>query len=73
MRFGKKNAAPNGNHVETIPAGNEQPIAIVEPSDDPPDGGYGWVVCYALGQLNGFTWGVAAVREIGRKLLLALS
>jgi hypothetical protein len=39
--------APNGN----IPA-----------PDDPPEGGYGWVVCGAVSLINGFTWGVAAVR-----------
>ena len=30
-------------------------------SDDPPEGGYGWVVCGAVALINGFTWGVAAV------------
>lgn len=29
--------------------------------DDPPEGGYGWVVCGAVSLINGFTWGVAAV------------
>jgi hypothetical protein len=29
---------------------------------DPPEGGYGWVVCGAVSLINGFTWGVAAVR-----------
>ena len=28
----------------------------------PPEGGYGWVVCGAVSLINGFTWGVAAVR-----------
>jgi hypothetical protein len=31
--------------------------------DDPPEGGYGWVVCGAVSLINGFTWGVAAVRS----------
>lgn len=30
-------------------------------SEDPPEGGYGWVVCGAVSLINGFTWGVAAV------------
>jgi len=30
-------------------------------SDEPPEGGYGWVVCGAVALINGFTWGVAAV------------
>ena len=61
MRFGREKTPPNGNHTEDVAPGNEQSAAIVVPTDDPPDGGYGWVVCFALGQLNGFTWGVAAV------------
>lgn len=28
----------------------------------PPEGGYGCVVCGAVSLINGFTWGVAAVR-----------
>ena len=64
MRFSREKTLQNGNHVETAQPGNEQLAAIVEPSDEPPDGGYGWVVCFALGQLNGFTWGVAAVRTL---------
>lgn len=34
--------------------------AITEAQDDPPDGGYAWVVCGALSGINCFTWGVAA-------------
>lgn len=30
-------------------------------TDDPPEGGYGWVVCGAVSLINAFTWGVAAV------------
>lgn len=30
--------------------------------EPPPEGGYGWVVCGAVSLINGFTWGVAAVR-----------
>lgn len=42
----------------TVPSENAQEEA---PIDDPPDGGYGWVVCGAVSLINGFTWGVAAV------------
>jgi hypothetical protein len=31
------------------------------PPDEPPEGGYGWVVVGAVSLINGFTWGVAAV------------
>jgi hypothetical protein len=31
-------------------------------SSTPPDGGYGWVCVLAQFIVNGFTWGVAAVR-----------
>ena len=34
--------------------------AMAMPTEAPPDGGYGWVVCGALSNMNGFTWGVAA-------------
>jgi hypothetical protein len=34
-----------------------------DPLDEPPEGGYGWVVVGAVSLINGFTWGVAAVRS----------
>jgi hypothetical protein len=34
------------------------------PPDEPPEGGYGWVVVGAVSLINGFTWGVAAVSLI---------
>ncbi|KAI7200741.1 MFS monocarboxylate transporter-like protein [Hortaea werneckii] len=40
-----------------------QPVvpAMTRDLDDaPPDGGYGWVCCGAIGLLNAFTWGLAA-------------
>ncbi|KAF2724223.1 MFS transporter, MCP family, solute carrier family 16, member 6 [Polychaeton citri CBS 116435] len=30
------------------------------PVEPPPDGGYGWICCLAVGIINAFTWGVAA-------------
>jgi hypothetical protein len=34
----------------------------IQADEPPPEGGYGWVVCGAVSLINGFTWGVAAVR-----------
>ncbi len=48
----------NGVDGETAPV-------VVQPLDAPPEGGYGWVVVFALALMNGFTWGVAAVRSLG--------
>jgi hypothetical protein len=43
----------------TVESGTDE-----DQSDDPPEGGYGWVVCGAVALINGFTWGVAAVRSL---------
>ena len=32
------------------------------PADPPPDGGYGWICVASVFIINGFTWGVTAVR-----------
>ncbi|KAF7190756.1 putative transporter MCH2 [Pseudocercospora fuligena] len=40
--------------LATLPPQNESE------QEPPPDGGYGWIVCFALSLLNGFTWGSAA-------------
>ena len=32
-------------------------------ADPPPDGGYGWVCVASVFIINGFTWGITAVRS----------
>ena len=39
---------------------NDSDLAV----DPPPDGGYGWVCVASVFIINGFTWGVSAVRSI---------
>ena len=65
--FNRKENTPCAREQNGI-SGNEPSITVAE-HDAPPDGGYGWTVCAALANLNGFTWGVAAVRSV---LLLLL-
>jgi len=43
--------------IPAVPNG----LQTIEVDDTPPDGGYGWVVVFAVALLNGFTWGIAAV------------
>ncbi|KAI7473584.1 MFS monocarboxylate transporter-like protein [Hortaea werneckii] len=54
-----KAAATDAVPLENYP----QPVAPAttrDLDDAPPDGGYGWVCCGAIGLLNAFTWGLAA-------------
>ncbi|KAK3074503.1 hypothetical protein LTR53_002985 [Teratosphaeriaceae sp. CCFEE 6253] len=58
-------ASGTAQHISTIPrehinATGEHDDAGVNPIEDPPDGGYGWVCCTAVALINGFTWGIAA-------------
>ena len=39
-------------------------ITQAEDSEDPPDGGYGWVCVAACFMINCFTWGIVAVGRI---------
>lgn len=55
----KNSIDADNSTIETV-NGHLTGPAITEPIDDPPEGGYGWVVVFALGWMNGFTWGVAA-------------
>ena len=41
-------------------------------ADPPPDGGYGWVCVASVFIINGFTWGVTAVRSFGQSLLISI-
>jgi len=50
------------NNAQEIELALDSTLNIDRPApDDPPEGGYGWVVCGAVSLINGFTWGVAAV------------
>jgi hypothetical protein len=43
-----------------VPIAPRLPAAVsYDPSEEP---AYGWVVCGALASINGFTWGILAVK-----------
>jgi hypothetical protein len=51
-----------GSNAQTVEVALDPALNGDRPEpDDPPEGGYGWVVCGAVSLINGFTWGVAAV------------
>lgn len=65
----EKQSIANDHTTQSTPEdfnlATEASSAVVNPTEAPPDGGYGWVCCGAISVLNGFTWGVAAVSENG--------
>ena len=40
--------------------------------DPPPDGGYGWICVASVFIINGFTWGVTAVRSSAKSMLTSM-
>ncbi|KAK3672205.1 hypothetical protein LTR78_007958 [Recurvomyces mirabilis] len=55
----------HGDHSETQNTlseldGQIEDAAAPLPTDDPPDGGYGWICVLAVALINGFSWGIAA-------------
>lgn len=56
----RKTSVDVDNSAIEVVNGDVTGPTVTEPTDAPPEGGYGWVVVFALGWMNGFTWGVAA-------------
>lgn len=56
----EKSSVGQQENQTSLTPDHASPADITEPTEPPPEGGYGWVVCFALGWMNGFTWGVAA-------------
>lgn len=56
----KDHATTQSTGARVDPAPEVGAGAVDIPTDVPPDGGYGWVVCFALALMNAFTWGIAA-------------
>ena len=50
---------PNYNEKQTVVSSSGDSNEVADP---PPDGGYGWVCVASVFIVNGFTWGVNAVR-----------
>lgn len=45
------------------------PNMVAEP---PPDGGYGWICVASVFIINGFTWGLTAVRNSAESTLISI-
>ena len=49
---------PKSNDIQAVASSSDSNV-VAEP---PPDGGYGWICVASVFIINGFTWGVTAVR-----------
>jgi hypothetical protein len=65
MPLTTKEHVPSTAAVLASPPSSEQTSISLEQiaTPPPPDGGYGWVCVVAQFFINGFTWGVVAVRH----------
>ena len=50
---------PKPNEIQTVASSSGDSNVVGDP---PPDGGYGWICVASVFIINGFTWGVTAVR-----------
>ena len=54
-----KSLEPKSNEIQAVALSSGDSNAVVDP---PPDGEYGWICVASVFIINGFTWGVTAVR-----------
>ena len=57
--IGNRPLEPKANEIEAVALSSVDPNVVADP---PPDGGYGWICVASVFIINGFTWGVTAVR-----------
>ena len=61
-----RNMTPQSGEKEAVASSSDESSneVVAEP---PPDGGYGWICVAAVFIINGFTWGVNAVRLLSSR------